>query len=197
MTADAFRDYSMHLQPSKTLLLMLVHTAATTDVLSQFTIDDLFSDLPGNSAEYTEFSRLSTEFYRQEFGCELDTGTVTALIFIEGVVVPFLQEGFTRGQDASVELASTIKKQVTHVGNGRGVRIHLVLNKWRPAASWSMRVGGGNVDVASASADYFDDRHKRNATMVAFFLLLLANEIETKSVGLFDKQGGFAVEYLS
>ena len=41
---------------------------------------------------------------------------------------------------------------MTHVGNGRGVRIHLVLNKWRPAASWSMRVGGGNVDVASASA---------------------------------------------
>lgn len=104
MTADAFRDYSMHLQPSKTLLLMLVHTAATTDVLSQFTIDDLFSDLPGNSAEYTEFSRLSTEFYRQEFGCELDTGTVTALIFIEGVVVPFLRRDSLEDRMRAVSL---------------------------------------------------------------------------------------------
>ena len=43
---------------------------------------------------------------------------------------------------------------------------HLFRNKWRPAASRSMRVGvgEGNVDAASASVDYSDDRRVRNET---------------------------------
>ena len=181
LTKSAVEAFSIHPRPMKTFYLILVNLAAAIDVLSEFTLHDLFAHLPHDSTDYTEFSRLSAELYRQQVGLELDINSVSLLRLIEDAIVPFLRKDALVDKMSAVKLVLIMKKHVTNIGNGKGRRKSTVLQKFRAAAARPLKDNGNDVGPSSSQVDYFDCRHHRSGAMVVFFVLLLANEIETKS----------------
>lgn len=189
LTKSAVEAFSIYSQPVQTLFIILAHLAAAVDVLTEFTVQDLFAHLSHDLTDYIEFSRLSANLYRRQVGRELGIGSVTLLGLIEDVIVPFLRKDALEDKMSAVKLALIIKKHVTNIGNGQGERKRLVLEKFGAAAARPVKDIEEVVDVGSSQLDYFDNPRNRAGTMVAFFILLLTNEIESKSNGAFRGRG--------
>jgi len=189
LTKSAVEAFSIHPQPMKTFLLILAHLAAAVDVLTEFTVQDLFAHLSHDLTDYMEFSRVSADLYRRQIGRELDTESVTLLRLIEDVIVPFLRKDALEDKMSAVKLALIIKKHVLNIGKGKGERKRLVLEKFGAAAARPMKDIEEVVEVGSSQLVYFDDPRHRAGTMVAFFTLLLIKEIESKSNGALRGHG--------
>eukprot|EP00984_Skeletonema_dohrnii_P017226 scaffold7799_cov94-Skeletonema_dohrnii-CCMP3373.AAC.10 len=85
----------------KNLLQILANISSVVDVLSAFTVEELFS-------RSDEFERLSAELYREIFSSDLDGANFSALQLIIEVVVPSLNKKHLCDRIRAVELALAV-----------------------------------------------------------------------------------------
>eukprot|EP00984_Skeletonema_dohrnii_P031803 scaffold24800_cov77-Skeletonema_dohrnii-CCMP3373.AAC.3 len=183
LNASVLREYSVASNAVKNLLQILANISSAVDVLSEFTVEEIFS-------RSDEFKRLSAELYRELFSSDLDGANFSALQLIIEVVVPFLKKNAPADRIRAVKLALAICEQSLNTNDGR---INLILRKFRAAASQSMESGGG---IVQSTTDYFSCSNRRREAMICFHGLIMADVIDAKTPDSILEHGGFALRAL-
>ncbi len=184
LNASILREYSVASNPVRNLLQILVNISSAIDVLSNFSVIEVFS-------RSEESKRLATELYRELFSSDLDETNFSALQLLVEVVVPILRKNVTKDNIRALKLAMAICEQSLNTNYGR---MNLVYRKFRDAASKSMESSG---EIVQSTTDYFSCPTRRKDAMIAFHGLVLADAIDAKTPDhIIQKHGGFAIRAL-